>query len=354
LKKAKRQLKLLRLSFPTYSKKKESALSMAPSPPQISGGANRQTESPLFSTIPAEIRQKIYTFTLRSFDDPSKPFNPEHHHYRPGHEYRQTHDLRLLQTCKRIYHEARLLPVSLNEVVIYLYRGPRSQSQGQYDWRVRDRILSQDQRDSVHTVQIFAQQWYLESSPNLLGYDDSNPSFGESDCRTCMTAKKIILTLRRSDWWSWESPPKSNDQLGICPWRLGRTDWKQMEAEPLEGPPETGVWLGWGSQFAYVRGLETLEMEFEAVAAKKAQLERVVARAKHWRFPLRGGRVLAWTGEVKVATWEGALLLKEDGGVRPVRLRSIRPHRGQVEPPLKCTYMVMTMRWRVAKREHAD
>lgn len=107
--------------------------------PQLSDSSHPQHNSPLFATLPAEIRLKVYKFTLSSFDDPSKPFNPQHHHYRPGHEYRQKYDLRLLQTCKRIYHEARLLPVSLNEIVIYLYRGPRSNppAHSQHDWRMR-------------------------------------------------------------------------------------------------------------------------------------------------------------------------------------------------------------------------
>jgi hypothetical protein len=341
-----------------FQKRRQTPIQTAHPIPQISAGASAQTDSPLFSTIPGEIRQRIYALTLRAFDDPSKPFNLQHHHYRPGHEYGPKYDLRLLQTCKRIYHEARLLPASLNEVTIYLYRGPLSNlpTYSQYDWRARYRILNDDQRDVVHTVQIFAQQCYLEGTANLL-IPGGTPRecMGPSRLGLVphpMTAKRIILTLRRSDWWSWESPPVSNDQLGICPWRRGRTDWKQMEAEPLAGPLQDN-WEGWGGQFRYVRGLETLEIEFETVATKKKQLERVIRRAKYWRFPLGGDRVLAWTGDVNESTWVGAVTLKEDNGDRAVRLKSVQGDGGDVKP-LMCAYVVMAMKWRVTEQTEAE
>jgi len=342
-----------------FQKKHQTPIQTAYPIPQISTGVSAQTDSPLFSTIPGEIRQRIYTFTLRAFDDPSKPFNLQHHHYRPGHEYGPKYDLRLLQTCKRIYHEARLLPVSLNEVTIYLYRGPLSNlpAYSQYDWRARYRILNEDQRDAVHTVQIFARQCYLEGTTDLLVPGSTQPEY----MRLCqlglvtpnsMTTKRVILTFRRSDWWSWESPPMSNDQLGICPWRRGRTDWKQMEAEPLAGPPQDD-WEGWGGQFRYVRGLEALEIEFETVATKKKQLQRVIRRAKYWRFPLSGDRVLAWTGDVKESTWVGAVTLKEDNGDRAIRLKSVQVDGADIKP-LMCAYVVMAMKWRVTEQKQAD
>jgi hypothetical protein len=331
----------------------------APAPiPQISAGADPQTHSPLLSTLPGEIRTKIYAFTLTSSDDPSKPFSPQHHHYRPGHTHRQRYDVSILQTCKRIYHEARLLPASLNKITIYLYRGPRSNLPlySQYDWRERYGILNADQRDAVQTMHFFAQQFYLEGTPDLLrpgGFllgREERRSRGDVETDQ-MTARTLVLTFRRSDWWSWESPIMSNDQLGICPWRRGRTDWKQMEGEPLEGPK--GEWEGWGGQFQYVRELETLEIEFESVATKKAQLERVVERAKHWKFPLKDGKVLIWAGGVKEWTWEGSLKLQEDNGDRAVQLKSIRSQPVDAKPAT-CTCVVMMMRWRVSKREEAD
>ncbi|ERF69705.1 hypothetical protein EPUS_03697 [Endocarpon pusillum Z07020] len=74
-----------------------------------------------------------------------------------------------------------------------------------------------------------------------------------------------------------------------------------------------------------------LEVEFEAVEGKKRQLERVVERAKHWRFPLKGDRVLAWTGEVVASTWEGCVNLTEDYGDRAVRLRSVQAQEGTAD-----------------------
>lgn len=321
---------------------------------QLSGGApDPQCECPLFAKLPGEIREKIYGFALGSSDDRSRPFDRQHHHYRPGHEYRQRHDFRLLETCKRVYLEARLLPVRVNEIVVYLFRGPRSNppSPLQHDWRLRCRRMTPDQRGAVTRVHFFVQQWYLEVTvdllvPNRVFYLFEEPARCGDDV---LTAREIVLTFRRSDWWSWESPVMSNDQLGICPWRHGRTDWRQMEAEPLEGPPQ-GRWDGWGAQFQYVTRLEMLQIEFETVLAKKRQLERVVERAKHWRFPLKNDKVLAWTGDVKQSTWEGSVTLKEDYGDRPVQLRSVRDDAVDAKPKT-CTYVVMVMRWRVTRRE---
>jgi hypothetical protein len=322
---------------------------------------NPQTNCPLFSKIPAEIRDRIYDFTLTASDDPTKPFNPRHHHYRPGHKFRPKYDFALLRTCKRIYNEARLLPITLNEVVIYLYRGPRTHlpKSSQYDWRERYGALNPEQRDAVQTVHFFAQQCYLESTANLLGPDVQRrtvnvvrgPSEAEIEAEAMM-AKRFVLTFRHSDWWSWESPVRSNDQLGICPWRPIRTNAREMEAEPLDGPGEDRVWNGWGNQFRYVKGLEVLEIEFETVETKRAQLERVVERAKHWRFPLNGDKVLTWTGGTEEWEWEGVADLREDNGDRAVQLRSVNRNEEDVLPATR-TLVVIQMTWKIAQREQA-
>lgn len=144
----------------------------------------------------------------------------------------------------------------------------------------------------------------------------------------------------------------SNNQPGICPWRRGWTVFKQMVAEPLEGPPPD-EWEGWGGQFQYMPGLETLQIGFEAVAMKKKKLERVVRGAEHWKFPPKDDRVLAWTGDVKESTWVGEVCLREDNGDRALELMSVHGDGVDIKP-LMCTYVVMTMKWRVAEREQAD
>ena len=91
-----------------------------------------------------------------------------------------------------------------------------------------------------------------------------------------------------------------------------------MLAAPLDVPLEEmrgrmgpGTW-GW--QVRHVRGLQTLQMEFEVDARKLEQLDAVLARAKHWVFPLEDGSqtVLRQTGDVERFEWDGFSDTKDD------------------------------------------
>jgi hypothetical protein len=83
--------------------------------------------------------------------------------------------------------------------------------------------VSPAQRAAVRDVHIYAQQFMLEG----IGKPPGMPPLQ-------FTARNLRLTLRHSDWWSWESPPESSDCLGICPWRPGRVSHQEMLAQPLQ------------------------------------------------------------------------------------------------------------------------
>ena len=132
----------------------------------------------------------------------------------------------------------------------------------------------------------------------------------------CKT-RSLHLTFRHADWWSWESPPASSDRLGICPWRSGRTSCQEMLAEAAEPAlafiKERMVERTWGAAVCQIINLRKLVLEFETDERKKAQLEVVVERAKHWKFPLAWeDSVLEWSGQLKESSWEGVLELKDD------------------------------------------
>jgi len=56
-----------------------------------------------------------------------------------------------------------------------------------------------------------------------------------------------------------------------------------------------------------------LRIEFETDVVKKDQLQKVLERAKHWRFPLVGtNSVLEQVGEVCESGWEGPAYLQDD------------------------------------------
>ncbi|EXJ91837.1 hypothetical protein A1O3_00387 [Capronia epimyces CBS 606.96] len=299
---------------------------------------NAQQGSPLFAMLPAEIRGYIFELCLTSQDDGSKPYRADRIFYRPGYHYYQAINCDLLRTCRRIYRETRLLPVSVHEHIFWLFNGPWKSigrlNRNTARWAAWYRSLTKDQRNAVQVVHIFVQQCYLES---LGTFADLDP--------LCFQTRKLHLTIRHSDWWSWESPAESNDRLGICPWRVARTSCQQMLAEPPRPSvsyikermsPQT-----WGGQICQVPGLQMLEMEFETDEVKRAQLELVVQRAKSWVFPLCNQNVvLAWTGQLKESSWEGLRELKDDYQV--LREQPV----GDNLPRRK--YYVVSMLWRAS------
>jgi len=273
-------------------------------------GIDNQDGSDLFSLLPAEIRTYIFLLALTAHDDTTKPYRADRIYYRPGYQYHPKIDCSLLRTCKCVYQESRLLPVSANEHVFWLFNGPWKSigriNRNTARWNGWYESLNQDQKNAVQTVHIFTQQYFLEG----LG---SRADVGQFSFQT----SRLHLTIRHSDWWSWESPLGSSDRLGICPWRTSRTSCQQMLAEPAQ--PDLSYIKAhmalstWGGQICQLAELKVLEMEFETSEEKQTQLEAVVERAKFWKFPLaRGDNVLEWSGALNESSWEGLLDLKDD------------------------------------------
>jgi hypothetical protein len=298
---------------------------------------NYQETSPLFADIPSEIRNSIFELALTADYDETRPYRADRAFYRPGYLCHTKINCSLLLTCKRAYLESRSLPLSVNEHVFWLFNGPWK-SIGKKSWHTANWAqwysrLNQDQQNSIGEVHIFAQQFHLEALGNR---GDLAP--------LKISTKHLRLTLRHSDWWSWESPPSSSDRLGICPWRTERTSYQQMITEPEQPSlsyiqehmtPDT-----WGAQLGMIAGLKVLEMEFETDLLKKAQLEIVVARAKYWKFPLSDGSVLEWTGRRDDYSWEGLKYLKDDS-------QMLRESPIPADAP-KRSYCVVTMTWKAS------
>jgi hypothetical protein len=93
---------------------------------------NPQSACSLLQRIPREIREQIYTMAVTTYEDPTRPFDPSEYNnksacfvipedkgwpkFRIGRQqHHRSTCIALLKTCKRIYSEARLLPVSVNE-----------------------------------------------------------------------------------------------------------------------------------------------------------------------------------------------------------------------------------------------
>lgn len=241
-----------------------------------------QSACPLFTQIPPEIRNSIFKLALTEYDDTHHPYEPSAAYCRPEYCFRQRIDTDLLRTCRRVYLEAHLLPVAINEHVFWCYRGPpgrrfAADPHGYFE------MMKSRQRNAVDCVHFFTQQFWLEGQ-----FRDA--------CRSpLMCPRKIKITLRHTDWWLNEYGAK----LGIDPRLANRVPWNEMGREPRADE----VQLGFGYQFRHLRGLRELEMEFETTASKSDELKAIVQRALAWKFELCDGSFLSTEGTSVSKSW---------------------------------------------------
>jgi hypothetical protein len=197
----------------------------------LQGDVNPQTGSPLFSAIPPELRNAIFRLMLTSYDDKLAPYPENNHYNRPGYRFRHRIDTTLLSTCRRIYREAHILPVSLNEHVFWASSG-----RGPPGVKYCDDPVSQlsrltiEQREAVENVHLFTQLYWLEGSFPLLCNSD------------LFRTKHLKITVRHGDWWDWESNV------------------------PLV------MQNGWTANLKAITNLESFEVELETMERDKSQV----------------------------------------------------------------------------------
>ena len=286
--------------------------------PKLGNKAHAQAQSALFTAVPPEIRNRIFSIALTAYDDKSKPYQRQNWFYRPGWHAHPKISTTLLLTCKRVYLECHLLPLAINSHTLWASaeRGPpphyfasankkrlpsgRGRQLG--NWNASENFrgffnkLTAEQRGAVGQLHFFFQQSNLEAvkfSPPL-DPDSSRP----------IAAKKLKVTMRHQDWGIHGG--ERFEKLGLCPWNRGRTFWYQMDT-PM--PKTMRHWLssqGWGAQLRYVQGLEEFELELETLVERKWEMDGIVERAKRWIFPLKEDKFLRWdsgTG-VRESRWE--------------------------------------------------
>lgn len=287
-----------------------------------------QTSCPLFTVLPAEIRNRIYALSLESDDVstddyPGLLYRQNAFYYRPGYKQPKRIQTALLQTCQQIYAEASLLPPALNEHTFWFYRPPphvkdASSPLGYF------RRMTPKQRAQVQHLHFFTQQCFLEDDywsevwgGLRMGGDGRNL---RGECR--IAPKKMTITLRHTDWWYWEN----NDPIGIDPFRPGRTYAADMGKAACPHAAERA----WGNQFTSVPSLEELVIEFETIMRKRDQLDAIIQRALQWKFPMDADRplyLLADPSSKSAYTWVGA----KEGELRdqrPAAPRSVNSEAG--------------------------
>ncbi|KAJ7322865.1 hypothetical protein DFH08DRAFT_646511, partial [Mycena albidolilacea] len=218
----------------------------------------------LFGVLYPELRNLVFTHALTEYDDHSRPYSKHTRYYRPGFEFPRKIDTNLLLTCRLIYLETHLAPISLNEHVFCMMRGPANLVTDPDEYFGK---MTPQQRAAVRQVRFFTQLYWLEHQR-------------AQEWAVGLIVPKLAITVRHSDWWYWESRE---------PLRINEPD------------SEWGTWIG------SMPGLRELEIEFESIDEQREQLEERVQVALHWKFPLANGVYLVHNGEEPVKSkWLGS------------------------------------------------
>ena len=192
------QLKWKRQASPTP----ELISKAPPTPPQIeisvlTNITNWQSQSPLFSILPAEIRNRIFRLACTAYEDRRRPYAFDDWCNRPGQRFCLTIDCTLLRTCRRVYGEARLVPVAMNAHTFWYDTGraPRNTkfASDAVGYFAR---LSDEHREHVNEVHVFAQQYTLKNGRRF-------PKVQPATALQCLplvggTLRRLQITIRHT------------------------------------------------------------------------------------------------------------------------------------------------------------
>ncbi|KAM0229348.1 hypothetical protein ACHAP5_011683 [Fusarium lateritium] len=238
-----------------------------------------QTQCPLFCTLPAEVRDEIFSYVLTDHPDPSpsKQFKETTCYTRPSYLAHPLTDTRLLRTCRAIYRETWFKPYVLREHTRWASTGdrapPRGMATGRHLVLTLKRIAKQlgQEKVEIERLRVFAQMYKLE----------------EGDLTTILRTpylapRAVTLTIRHTDWWFWE------------------------DDEPLTFD---GKWIRAVGRSLTV-STNVFRIELESLERKKDQVDKIANQmAKKWFIKRSDGVVLyADTSEKsrKVDRWSGS------------------------------------------------
>ncbi|KAL8753788.1 MAG: hypothetical protein Q9184_005314 [Pyrenodesmia sp. 2 TL-2023] len=252
-----------------------------------------QRDSPLFSTLPPEVRNTVFELALTAYEDPLRRI-----------------DTNLLLTCRRVYAETASLPASINEQVSWYGRGPpiRENNHVPVDFSPG----SSRRRRELRKIHLFTQQYWLES--NYGAPDNGFCGFLRLWNNGCpIRPAHLKITIRHTDWWWWEH----GHPLALDPKQNGRPSARRYRrpSDPFDRD-------SWGAQIWGMVGLNCLQLELETVERKMGELDAIVQQAKGWRFPLGDDHVLVldesrtrrtgWIGSCLCHDWHDLLPAQGD------------------------------------------
>lgn len=260
---------------------------------------HKQSQSALFSILPGEIRNHIWTYALSDYQDETQLYDDATCYKRPDYLAPRKTDTVLLRTCKRIYQEAWFLPWTNAEQTFYLTSGDRRPPRTTTPRDMQRTLLMISRTQTMPIIQhvrVFPQLYALENGQRL--QEILNLRF--------FYPKVITITIRHTDWWWWESDHNLH-----------------LDAT-------------WVDFCRFPNSLTELRVAFESLERKKDQIDDVARQAMEgWVFRRKDDtelsakncvpEIMRWSGS---ATWSYHRWIRDETG------------------PNKLDYYVSTVTWR--------
>ena len=264
---------------------------------------NLQPQSPLFSTIPPEIRNHIFWLVLQEYDDPAKPYPRNTYYTRPGCLGKRRTDPELLRTCKIVYAETKAIPLQDVEVQVYLGGNERvppntrlelpiladvlhvtSEGAGQETLSyshltTKDSKMNPEQWARIKRFRFFIPLYELTPS-SLKGFFSKRTRATPSSAAKNLRAPEVVtICVRYTDWWDWEDN---------SPLDLSCVNWKRIT-------------------FPVSVNRVVMELETADVRTRRSQLNAIVdgllARPDDCAFGREDGKVLKISEKEGVKEW---------------------------------------------------
>lgn len=261
-----------------------------------------QTQSPLFSICPPEVRNRIFRYALAQYEDKTREFDHDTCYRRPDYSAPCRCDTALLRTCRLVYHEAWFRPQTGSTHDFFLAwedRRPECATEIYQSEKVWDMIQRRHGYVEVDHIRVFAQLCELDTLQQVLDVPGLHP-------------RSVTIVIRHTDWYSWEYDNSlyiSSDFVNNC---------------------------------RFPDSVREINMELESLERKKNQIDYIASRiAASWQFRRRDGTKLTakYSNSVNVSKWSGSSIF---GGVRWVRDES---------RPLVLDYHIATVTWQIFKKE---
>lgn len=276
--------------------------------------ANEQSGCPLFEVLPGEIRDRIFFFVLKPFDNDSKAYDEDTCYRRPNYFAPQKFDITLLSTCQRIYNEAWFQPWATSTHSLWLTANTRAPSCTSSSLVSFTNLLTslKDNHGEVELahLRLFAQMYRLE--PGI------SRQFGPSVQDVFDLAEfhplKITVTIRHTDWWTWET----DEHLHIA------SEWVNICRLP--------------------NSVKTFCVELESLERKKIQIEYVAEEmVNKWTFVRKDDVVLqAKAEDCTEAKWSGTSTWNNERWIR------------DESRPETLDYYIKTVMWKPSQMKHEE